>query len=171
MPNLFPLDAAIAMVEVERPREAKLGAAGPTTGKPSFNFLTRWNALTDRIEQAPYSPFAPTRLTDQNASIGATPLAQAALPAGLYRVSWYARVTTAAGVSSSLTVTIGWTEGSVALSLSGAALTGNLVTSVQSGMVFLLIDDGSPITYATTYASNAAGAMKYTLVLNLERVQ
>lgn len=171
MPNLFPLDAAIPMVEVQRERNAALGSPGQTNGKPSFNFLTRWNALTDRIEQAPYSVASPMTLTGQNASIGATPLAQAALPAGLYRVSWYVRVTKVAVTSSSVTVTIRWTEGSQSLSLSGAALTGNLVTSVQSGMVFLLIDDGSPITYATTYASNGAGEMEYELVLNLERVQ
>lgn len=162
MANLFPLDTQVAIVEVLKD--------GKTNGKVTFNFLQRWNDLTQRVEQAAYRVGNPVSLAQQNASIGATPLGSAALGAGLYRVSWYARITTPDGVSSSLTVTVGWTEGGVSLSLSGTAITGDAVTSVQSGIALLNIDNGSPITYATTYVSNTPGQMEYELVLTLERV-
>lgn len=162
MADLFPLDAAIPLVEVSQD--------GKTQGLGTYNFRERWNDLTQRLQNAPYLAGAPVSLAAQNASISATPLVSAVLPAGLYRVSWYARITTVAGVSSSLAVTIGWTEGAVSLALSGAALTGNTTTTVQSGMVLLNIDNNTPITYATTYASNAAGVMKYELVMTVERV-
>lgn len=162
MADLFPLDTAIPIVEVD--------SKGATKGLVTFNFLTRWNDLVKRLQSAAYNVAPPVALSDQHASIVATPVTTATLAAGLYRVSWYARVTTPDGVSSSLTVTLGWTEGSQALTLSGVAITGDAVTSVQSGMAFLRIDNGSPITYATTYASNTPNKMRYELTVNLERV-
>lgn len=162
MADLFPLDTGIPIVDVAKD--------GKTKGLVSFTFLTRWNDLKNRVQSAAYTVGAPVQLATQTASIGATPLTTTPLSAGLYRVSWYARVTKSGGVSSSLTVTLGWTEGGVSLTLSGAAITGNLVTSVQSGIAFLLLDDGAPITYATTYASNPANDMEYELVVNVERV-
>lgn len=161
MANLFPLDTQAEIVEVKDEK---------TNGKVSFYFLTLWNALTARIEQAAYRIGNGVTLAAQQASILATPLGSATLGAGLYRVSWYARITTPDGVSSSLTVTIRWTEGAVALALSGAAMTGDTVTTVQSGIVFLNVDNNTPITYATAYLSNTPGQMQYELVLALERV-
>lgn len=104
----------------------------------------------------------------QSASIGTTPIPLPALAAGFYRVSYYARITTVDPVSSSLTITISWTESAQALSLSGVAMTGNLVTTVQTGTMLLIIDPSSPISYATTYASNTPGTMKYRLALLVE---
>lgn len=161
MADLFPLDTQIPIVEVK---------GGKTDGKVTYNFLQRWNDLSKRLQSAAYRIGDPTTLTDQHASILASPLAAVTLSAGLYRVSWYARITTVDGVSSSLIVTLGWTEGAVALTLAGAAVTGDLVTSVQSGVAFLNIDNGSPITYATTYASNTPNKMRYELILVLEKV-
>lgn len=112
----------------------------------------------------------PTTLTAQHASIGATALQLPGLTAGRYRVSWYARVTTPDPVSSSLTVTIGWTESALPLQISGAALTGNLTTSVQSGSVLVEADGASAITYATTYVSNTPGTMQYRLSVVAEAV-
>jgi len=112
-----------------------------------------------------------TDLTSQGASITATDFSLAVLPAGLYRASYLARITTAAGVSSSLTVALAWTDGGVAKSLTGAAITGNTTATYQSGSVPIMVDAGTDVTYATTYASNAAGAMKYGLALFLERIR
>jgi len=112
-----------------------------------------------------------TELTEQSASIGATDFSLAVLPAGLYRASYLARITTAAGVSSSLTVAIAWTDGGVAKSLTGAAITGNTTATYQSSEVLIYVDAGTVVTYTTTYASNAASAMKYGLSLTLEKLR
>jgi hypothetical protein len=111
-----------------------------------------------------------TELTGQGAAITATDFSRAVLPAGLYRASYLARITTAAGVSSSLTVVLRWTDGGVAKALTGAAITGNTTATYQSGSVLIYVDAGTDVTYTTTYASNAAGVMKYGLAVFLERI-
>ena len=112
-----------------------------------------------------------TELTEQNTSLSATDFSLAVLPAGLYRVSYLARITTAAGVSSSLTVALAWTDAGVAKALTGAAITANTTATYQSADVLIYVDAGTDVTYATTYASNAASAMKYGLALTLERLR
>ena len=66
---------------------------------------------------------SPVSLTAQGASIGVTAIPTSSLASGLYRVSYYCRITTAAGVSSSLIVTFSFTDGGVACSFASAALT------------------------------------------------
>lgn len=111
-------------------------------------------------------------LTTQSASIGTTAIPTASLAGGLYRVSWYAAITTAAAVNSSLTVTVSWTDGGIAKSLSGAAITGNTTSTVQSQPPLPIhIDANSPVSYSTVYASNVAGTMVYALDVVLEAVQ
>lgn len=110
-------------------------------------------------------------LAEQNTSLPAADFSQAELPTGLYRASYLARITTAAGVSSSLTVVITWTDRGVTKTLAGAAITGNTTATYQSGSVLIYVDAGTDVTYTTTYASNAAGAMKYGLALTLERLR
>ena len=109
-------------------------------------------------------------LTAQNASLGTTPIPLPSLATGLYRLTYYARITTVDAVNSSLTVTLSWTDGAVACSLSGAAMTGNTTATVQSSTAMIQIDAASPISYATTYASNTPGAMKYKLLILVEAV-
>lgn len=104
-------------------------------------------------------------LTGQAASIGATALDLGSLSAGLYEVKYYARITRAATASSSLTVTFAWTDGGTSPSYSGAAITGNTTTTVQSGAIVLRVDSASPITYATTYASVGATTMQHSLYI------
>lgn len=123
-----------------------------------------------QIQAAPAAVIPPVELTAQNASISATPLPTDALAPGLYQISWYVRITTVATTSSSLTVTIGWTDGGVACTFSGAAITGNLTSSTQSQILLVRSDQAAPISYSTTYASNAAGEMQYSLVVVLQRV-
>jgi len=110
-------------------------------------------------------------LTGQGASISATAFENAIIPAGIYKASYYARITTAAGVSSSLTLALGWTDGGVAITYTGAAITGNTTATYQQGSVILRSDAGSHVTYTTTYASNAAGVMKYSLDLYLQWIR
>lgn len=108
-------------------------------------------------------------LTNQHASIGATSVPLGGVTSGLYQVSWYARITTVDPVSSSLTVTILWTEGGTALSVIGTAMTANLTTTVQSGVVDVQLDANAAISYATAYVSNTPGTMRYSLRVTVTR--
>lgn len=101
--------------------------------------------------------------TNQSASLGATALQSRSLSAGLYRVDTYARITQAATVNSSLTVTVGWTENGIALSKSFTAMTGNTTSTVDGNGLLIAIDAASPVTVSTTYASAGATAMTYRL--------
>lgn len=107
-------------------------------------------------------------LTAQAASITATAVPVPTLSAGLHRVSYTARITRAATSSSSLTVTLGWTDGGVACSYAGAAMTGNTTATTQSASVLVNVDAATTVTYATTYASSGATTMLYALSVTVE---
>lgn len=109
-------------------------------------------------------------LTDQHTSLAPTPLAVGQLSAGTYRITYYARVTTIDGVSSSLTVTLGWTEDALALSLSGPAMAADSISAPQSGSIMVTIDQNSALTIATTYASNTPNQMRYKLEFLIEQL-
>jgi hypothetical protein len=125
--------------------------------------------LTNAVNDAP-ARIQTIALVGQSASIGATSIPSATLTAGLYRVTWYLRISTAAGTSSSVTVTIGWTDDTVTMSLSGAAVTGNTTTTSQTQTSLLAVDNASPVTYATVYSSAGSPAMQYALDITLEAV-
>lgn len=130
---------------------------------PGFKWL-RW--LTD--EMVPAIDRAPTRQAhashaDQAASLPLTPLPLAQVPPGLYRVSYWFRVTTPGGVSSSLQFSLTWTSGGVVLTSSGVAVTTNTTSSLQFGTLIVRVDADAPISYATTYASAGVPSMVYEL--------
>lgn len=129
-----------------------------------FRWLGDGFAVVDTTSQRK----AKANLSDQHASLGATPFALGTIPAGVYRVSYIARITTPAATSSSLTVTVAWTSGAVTITQSGAAIVGNTTATVQFGTLILRVDAATPITYATTYASDVADEMRYSLDLVLE---
>ncbi len=140
----------------------------PKTGMVS----PTWSAWLARLPDTLYS--IPSRLnalslTNQTASLAATDFSGGSRLAGLYRLSYYARITTAASVASSLTVTLGWTDGGVACSQAGAAMTGNTTATAQSGTVLVHLDTGTAITYATTYSTTGT-TMAYALAVSLEKV-
>lgn len=138
-------------------------------GLVALSWLNWFTSLQTDVGAAPVRRKTVT-LTGQAASIGATAIPLGSLASGLYRVSYLARVTTPATTSSSLVVTVGFTNGGVACSLSGTAMTGNTTSTVQSGSQLVAIDRASPVTYATTYASVGATAMVYSLWLVFEEV-
>lgn len=107
--------------------------------------------------------------TNQSATIGTTTVYTVTL-SGLYRVSYRQRVTTAASINSSLTMTIGWREGGVTQSQSGAAMTGNTTSTQQNGTLFVRADSGTAITYALAYASTGT-AMVFNYDVAVELVQ
>lgn len=87
---------------------------------------------------------------------------------GLYRVGYYLRVTRAATVSSSATVTMRWTDGGVACLFTFGALTGNTVDTVGSALRDIRADKGSAITIEVAYASVGATSMQFGLEARAE---
>ena len=129
--------------------------------------------LADRFQELSDSPLrvGSVSLTAQAASISATDVSDGANDTGLYRVSYYARISRAATTSSSLTVTIAWTDGGVACSQSGVAMTGNTTATQQNGTLFIQADGLAAVNYSTTYASVGATSMQYGLSVTLERLK
>jgi hypothetical protein len=121
-------------------------------------------------------------LTAQTAAVGTTTLYTVpALGQGQYRISWNAKVTTAAGVSSTLgaltivytdpdgvaqTITCGAQTSAGAIATTSAT---NTTAAVLLGIPMLLnCKLSTVISYAMAYASNAANAMNYNLHIRLE---
>lgn len=107
---------------------------------------------------------------DQNASIAATDMSGAALAAGTYEFIWFVSIRTAAGVSSSVIVTLDFVYRTATKTFSYPTVNGNTTGTFGHGGGIIVIDNASPVRYSTTYASNAAGAMHYDLILVLRRV-
>ena len=123
------------------------------------------------IAAAPSAVISPVLASDQAAAITTTPLPTESLAPGLYRVSYYLRITQEATVSSSVALTITWTDEGTAMSHTFDAIVDGIVTDHQSDSLPLLeIDQASPVSYSTSYASAGATDMEYKLVVFLERV-
>lgn len=86
------------------------------------------------------------------------------------RVSIYARVTQAATVSSSLSVTLSWEDGGVPCSETFGPNTGNTTASVISAVRMINADKDSLIEVSTAYASSGATAMAYSLDVLVEEI-
>lgn len=108
-------------------------------------------------------------LSSQGAAVSTTTVVSAPATA-LYRLSYSLRVTRPATSSSSATLTLGWTDGSVTQSQSFAALTGNTTTAQQSEQLLIGADAGTAITYAIAYASSGATSMQYGFRLAVEQM-
>jgi len=146
----------------------ELDAEQRPTGDLSKDWYLWFFDQLARVQVGVQSVGSPIVLKDQAASITPAPLTLSAVnipsvQGGYYRVNWYGRVTQAASVSSSLSITIGWTESGHALSFTSAAVTGNTTTTTLVGSLAVVIDAPGPITFATTYASSGATPMQYGL--------
>lgn len=161
----IPLQDPIA--EAPRP-DWKGPGPDPKAGYCTDTWAYYLSTLTSVVSQSP-NRVGLVALTAQNGSIAATDFS-GGITTGLYRVSYYVRITTPGSVSSSLTVTVGWADHGTSLTLSGTAMTGNTTATLQQYIGMIYADAGSPITYATTYASTGGTAMQYELYLALETV-
>lgn len=112
-----------------------------------------------------------TRLQGQNTSLATTPLATVTLSAGLYRLTQYVRVTRAATTSSSIQVTVLWTDNGVAMSSAGVAQIGNTTSTFESRTVTVRIDAMTTLRYSTTYASVGGTTMLYSVDILAEALQ
>jgi hypothetical protein len=157
----LPFNDPIVHWRDQRGREQKAGLTN--TWEKSLS------DMTDRIGMSS-AIVANVSLSEQSAAISATNIPVSSLTTGLYRVNYYARITQAATTSSSLTVTIQWTDGGVSCNYVGAAMTGNTTATFQSASVLVLATQGTPIRYSTAYTSVGATSMEYKLLIACQAV-
>lgn len=137
-------------------------------GSITIYFRRLWDTLIAGYQNI--GSRAAVALTGQTAAI-VTTSAYTTLSSGLYRISWYMRKTVADGVSSSLTVTLGWSESGIALTEAGAALATDTTSAQQSGSKVVSADAASDITFAVAYASNTPNKMTYRIDVVVELIQ
>ncbi len=155
------------------PQQADFPVREPIAEKTDLTVTDRWriwlrNLRADVDKRS--SLLANDTKTGQSASLAATPFLTDTLVGGMYRASAFLHVTTVGTVTSSILVTFGFTHNAVACSLPTVALTTNLTTSVHGESFPIVVDAGTPITWATVYASNAPATMVYTVSVALESV-
>jgi hypothetical protein len=112
-------------------------------------------------------------LTGQTANISSTTLVTS--PSGRYRISAYIIVTTVDGASSTLpSVVITWNDGdngqAQTFTLTPTA-TGNLLTTLEQGSMFISAGSSANIDFSTTgYASGTPATMHYALHIRVEQL-
>lgn len=164
-----PLPVESEVVNGRDPSVPK-GQQDPNERHLSFSWTKYLTVAMETLNRA-VARLADVTLLNQTASIAATDFSPG-VAEGLWEVRWYARVTQAAGTSSSLQISIGWTDGGVAQSRTKAAITGNTTaTNDQDGPFMIHCDASSPITYTITYASVGAPVMKYAAYFTLHKVK
>lgn len=149
------------------------------------NKITSYNGVTTGGNGIA-SIVAVVNLTAQTAASSGTLYAVPANGAGQYRLSWNAKVTTAATGAATSTLgplTLGWsdpdavvigTTGQAAQISAGTMATTNATNSITStGMLLgtsclLNVGNSTNIVWNMAYASNAANSMAYNLHLRLE---
>jgi hypothetical protein len=161
----IPLQDPITRVKRAQYKEKPDPQEGLITDTWAYYLTT----LAQVVTQSP-NRISSATVTAQTGSINTTDFSGGAINSGLYRVSYYARITTAASGTSSLQVTIQWTDHGVLQAFNGDPMTGNTIGTFQQGGGLLFSDAASPISYSTVYASTGAGAMQYALYIILETI-
>jgi len=134
---------------------------------PTTFFRLLWQTLRDAMTRTPTE--ARISGSGQTAALATTTIRTTTLEAD-YEVGYYIQKTTADGVSSSLTVTLGWTGNGVAQTRAFAALTTDTTGANQSAVIPILADALTDITIAIAYASNTPGTMTYLYRASVKRL-
>lgn len=132
-------------------------------------FRLRWQELIDGSLFTPSVASVSSGTPAPSASL-ATTAVYTTKTSGRYRVSYGLHKKTPDGVSSSLTVTIGWVQGGIALTKTFAALTLDTVLAEQDGVIPFRADANIDITIAILYASNTPGLMAYEYDVTVENL-
>lgn len=129
-----------------------------------------WFTILRRLVNWAWKTEQMVSLTEQSAAITTTAIPLNTLPAGVYLLSWYLRITTPGTVSSSTQLSFTWVDGGVTLTKTGGVINGNTTATYESGSVLIRVDKDSAVNYAATYASAGATPMKFALDLVLTHV-
>lgn len=130
-------------------------------------FRLRWQSLVDGFLFTPSIASLSSGSPNPTAAIPTTAV-YTTRAAGRYRVSYRMRKTIADGVSSSLTLTVGWIEGGTAQTKVFPALTLDSVLAEQDDVLPLRVDSGTDITASFAYASNTPGLMAFNYDITVE---
>lgn len=179
--NTIPAGATLTSPTINTPTISTPTVSGVTSlaSATLSGLVTTYNGVALVSGGVP-SEVATVDLTAQTAAVGTTTL-YAVPVAGQFRVNWNAKVTTAAGTSSTLgALTVVYTDpdgivqtitapATIAAGTIATTSTGNTTTTVLLGLPLLLNCKATTnITYAFAYASVAANAMNYNLHIKLE---
>jgi hypothetical protein len=137
------------------------------TGKAVIDWQRWFNSLKQALLTTP-GIMGSVALRAQASSVATTPIPTPTLSPGLYRITYYSRVTQPATLSSSLELTLSWVDGGVTCSVTTPAVIGNTTASIITGQQIVSIDNGTQVSYATTYSSVGATPMRYTLSIAFE---
>ena len=146
-----PVDDPIA--QPKRPQFE--GRPDPQEGKITRQWLDYLISLGTAIVQS-VSRIAEASITDEDATISPVDVTTGLIAAGKYEFTYYASITREAGTSSSLEVTLDWTDRGNAKSYTGPAIVDGAVTDSQFGGGLIRVDGASPVRYSTVYASAGA---------------
>lgn len=145
-----------------------LGLNLPAFNTPNWDVLVNQNfqALDDSIQEV-----AAFDATLQGAAITGQLLVTPA-KAGLYRITAYAVVTRAASTSSSVNVTVGYTDSDsgAAITVTSTAQTGNTVGAICLATFVVNSINAVNILANTTYASVGGTTMQYAVHFRVEQL-
>lgn len=142
--------------------------------------VTKYNNVAT-VSAGISAEYATVDLTAQSAAIAATTLyAVPAAGAGMYRVSCYAKITTASDISSTLGGATGfqltWTDNTDSTTptvtfsdISSQSLTGNTTTTIYSTIAIIYAKASTNVQYAFGYTdAHTSTAMAYKISVKLE---
>ena len=127
--------------------------------------------LSNSVNAAPQQVGVFVDLTGENDAIPATAFDDGNLQTGLYLLSLWSRVEVPDGAASAVQITITYTSGGVVQTFVGTNVNGNTTTSKSQQIVPLWIDEGTAVTYQTSYSSTTPNQMEYHLAIALQLVQ
>jgi hypothetical protein len=143
----------------------------PTATGTSGQVLVTDGANPQQLSWSSKTPVTGTvDLTGQTASVGTTNIIASAT-AGVYRLSYYMKITTAGSTSGSVTLTLSYTDRDDSVVVTYVVPTpANAIdsSSVVSGTLVVDAKTATAITYATSYSSSGGTAMQYKLRLKAE---
>lgn len=154
MPNsLYPIPSGTSIV-------------APKTGRINIFFRQAWESLRQAVAVVPTVGSGASG-TNQGAAIAGL-VVHTTTVAGLYRVTYYVRKTTADGVSSSVAFTWHWTESAIPQTVADAAVTTDTTGAVKTNSALLDVDANTNLTFDFAYASNTPGQMKFRYQVRVE---
>lgn len=161
------------MVFDDPPYASPIAVSGKPGDGPAFKIGWDWQKwvglIAEKLSRTPERK-ARVGLTSQQATINTTPIPLSVVRPGVYRVSYWIKITQAATVSSSFQFGLAWTRHGLTLTAQAAAVATNTTSTYQFGTLVIHVDATTPISYDLTYASSGATPMRYELDVVLEEL-